>query len=149
MHVQTIPQFVLAVHLQKFQRYSILQLLHEQHSLQNTTVVFKIYKTEALTGLNYVCPYSSTLKFSDFVQNLLPKEENIVNIKGNIFDYFLDMKTLQLVLWKQRRQERTEQGIGSTCYIQLPEVHVYHGRLYTVICTYKLFVKISYDTHPI
>ena len=118
--------------------------LHEQHSLENTAVVFKIYKTEVDNGLNYVCPYSSTLKFSDFVQNLLPKEENVMNIKGNIFDYFLDMKTLQLVPWKQRRQERTEQGKGSTCYIQLPEVHVYHGRLYTVICTYKLYTLLLY-----
>ena len=60
----------------------------------------------------------------------------MATIKGNIFDYFLDLKTFQLVPWKERRQERTEQGKGSNRYVQLPEVccrHVYCLHLHSYI----------------
>ena len=93
---------------------------------KSTMLVFNVHVIEVQNVSNHVYPCSSISKFSDFVQNLLPREGIMANTKGNVFEYFLDMKTLQFVPWKERRQERTEQGKGSTRYVQLPEVCCRH-----------------------
>lgn len=81
---------------------------------------------------------SSISQFSDFVQDLLVKEGNLSPIGGNIFDYYLDLKTVQLIPWKERRKERTEQGKGSTRYVQLPEVQHRHE------CTSYMYMYIPF-----